>query len=802
MPALFSRYAMADDPSRHSGAASRGYARLASCIALWLLVGMSNAGAQGVSDEYATALVVGGDVSVVRVSQPGDSRKLSLRAGERVGSGDTLITGLDGRLQIRFTDGGIVSLQPNTEFHIDDYRNSDSTQRSWFSLLRGAIRTTTGSNGKRDHDDYRMRTPTATIGVRGTAYSAEQTVCEPSCSPGPAAGLRVAVSEGRIIVINQGGLLELERGQAAAAGSRDAIPFQIDTPPELAPQTRDATPAAGKQAAAEAASSGSKSDSRSAASVAAASEPSDAESSNANSGAASDASSGTSGSTARDTSSAAPQSEAIVSGSPSPTVLAGPASAGGDTNSARSIPQTPNRAAAMSPGSSVMASGDALLPRADSAAASIGIVGPLYTRPGAAAGGALVSPGNAEAASTNASLPTSLGTVASSAIDGPAAGLQGTAGDLGGVWSPNSQRQPDGKLGTTIQALTAAALTGSGGSDAGQSAGSGSTSSGGADGSGIAGNGTGDGDGDGKGNGNGSSHGNGTGGTGNSNGDNASGSGGGSGAGTGAPDRIAAGQYGAVSAFHVSVQGRTFLGDIAPNSVRSFTIDEQSRLTSVQSCSLANCVTLRAASFAEGREAGSDPYVSWGRWTGGSAELTVAGIQAGMAPLKSIQYLVGAPTPIMPTSGMFTYNLIGATAPTLSGSVESAAGVFNATAAVAFGTGLTTRVGLDGTVSMPGTALNPASVYTFTTNGGLTSPANSSLTMSGATTFQGNLTAQQSGGTPIGCAAHCAMSVNGAFYGPEAARAGINYSIQGTAGRTIDGVGVFGKVEPNASPRR
>lgn len=93
-----------------------------------------------------------------------------LARGVEVMDGDTLIT-RNGRAQIRFTDGAYVSLQPNTEFGVREYRydgKADGTERGFFALLRGAMRTVTGAIGRLNRNAYQVRTPTATVGIRGT----------------------------------------------------------------------------------------------------------------------------------------------------------------------------------------------------------------------------------------------------------------------------------------------------------------------------------------------------------------------------------------------------------------------------------------------------------------------------------------------------------------------------------------------------------------------------------------------------------------------------------------------------------
>lgn len=93
-----------------------------------------------------------------------------LTRGLEVQSGDTILT-TDGRAQIRFTDGAFVSLHPNTEFAIREYRfegRSDGTESGVFGLVKGAMRTVTGLIGRVNREKYKIVTPTATVGIRGT----------------------------------------------------------------------------------------------------------------------------------------------------------------------------------------------------------------------------------------------------------------------------------------------------------------------------------------------------------------------------------------------------------------------------------------------------------------------------------------------------------------------------------------------------------------------------------------------------------------------------------------------------------
>lgn len=176
----------------------------------------------------ALLVMVTGDVRVLRSARDWTSMRPVAR-GDTLQSGDTVVTGDDGRAQLRFSDGALVTLQPRSRFRIDEYRFDSEGQRGFFSLLRGALRTSTGTIGKRSHDEYQLRTPTATVGVRGTEFELEYTECDPQCSPGSRAGLRVTVHDGRVVVANRAGTVELPAGSSLHVGSIDAAPMPVAT---------------------------------------------------------------------------------------------------------------------------------------------------------------------------------------------------------------------------------------------------------------------------------------------------------------------------------------------------------------------------------------------------------------------------------------------------------------------------------------------------------------------------------------------------------------------------------------------
>ncbi|HXZ53431.1 MAG TPA: FecR family protein [Burkholderiales bacterium] len=135
-------------------------------FAALLVLLLTAAGAGQAMANVGRVEFVSGDVTAV--SATGQSH--ALMRGEQLSQGDTIHTNA-GRAQIRFADGAYVSLQPGTEFGIKEYNfdgKADGTERGFFALLKGAMRAVTGLIGHVDHSKYRISTPTATVGIRGT----------------------------------------------------------------------------------------------------------------------------------------------------------------------------------------------------------------------------------------------------------------------------------------------------------------------------------------------------------------------------------------------------------------------------------------------------------------------------------------------------------------------------------------------------------------------------------------------------------------------------------------------------------
>jgi hypothetical protein len=189
-----------------------------------------------------------------------DGQPRNLAAGAAVYEGQTLTTGPNSYANLKFSDGGRILLRPNTEFTVESFRPAIAPAapgapaataparaaqpaggNAFFRLVRGGFRAVTGVIGKADRAAYRVATPAATIGIRGTDY--EVVTCVDDCPTqarvaagytevaanslaglelaqaggGSGAGIIVVTNEGSIVLRTPRGETVVDVGQVAVA---------------------------------------------------------------------------------------------------------------------------------------------------------------------------------------------------------------------------------------------------------------------------------------------------------------------------------------------------------------------------------------------------------------------------------------------------------------------------------------------------------------------------------------------------------------------------------------------------------
>src|SRR5262245_5564301 len=121
------------------------------------------------AQDLASAIVLSIEGQVEIRRQPVDQaqvRKIAFKVEDELRAGDTIITGKDGRLALRLTDGSQAVIAPKTTVVIKDLSRSP---RALFNVIRGKTRIQIEKLGGRPNP-YRVNTPTAVIAVRGTVF--------------------------------------------------------------------------------------------------------------------------------------------------------------------------------------------------------------------------------------------------------------------------------------------------------------------------------------------------------------------------------------------------------------------------------------------------------------------------------------------------------------------------------------------------------------------------------------------------------------------------------------------------------
>ncbi len=224
--------------------------------------------------------------AVTRLSGPlmakkadGSVKVLALRS--EIESGDTLVSEKNTYAQIKFIDNSEITLRPGTTFKVENFAYDEGkpeADSANFSLVKGGLRSITGLMGKRNKEKFSLKTPSATIGIRGTTFVAQYVPPLPAGAGGlnlannvtgllnqqaggkvargpdgplsvptgvqgklpPAGaatglppGLHVQVSDGMIVVTNNGGALNFAAGQFGFVPNMAQPPVIVPSNPGL-----------------------------------------------------------------------------------------------------------------------------------------------------------------------------------------------------------------------------------------------------------------------------------------------------------------------------------------------------------------------------------------------------------------------------------------------------------------------------------------------------------------------------------------------------------------------------------------
>ncbi|MCG2583035.1 FecR domain-containing protein [Massilia sp. TS11] len=224
--------------------------------------------------QLALAAQVAG--TITRLSGPllakkADGTAKILTVKSEVEEGDTLVTEKNTYAQVKFVDNSEITLKPATTFKVENFAydaGKPDADSAAFNLIKGGLRSVTGALGKRNKEKFAMKTPAATIGIRGTTFTADFIPGEatataalqnwlrasvamngdqlpagvvplqlaqanPPPSGGLPPGLHVGVFDGAISLTNRGGTQNFNAGQFGYTPSINQPPVIVPSNPGL-----------------------------------------------------------------------------------------------------------------------------------------------------------------------------------------------------------------------------------------------------------------------------------------------------------------------------------------------------------------------------------------------------------------------------------------------------------------------------------------------------------------------------------------------------------------------------------------
>lgn len=177
-----------------------------------------------------------GEVAIISKGQ-----RVVARPSVSIHQGDRVDVGSNAWATLKFSDGGSFTLRSGSSFTVDSYQfkadGDGSGDNVLVTLVKGSLRAISGLVAKGNTSNYAIRTPTATVGVRGTDHDVivvtegEDSETEP--------GTYNTVNDGATFIRTADGELQLERGQTAGVGLLGGRPRLLQRLPRLLQRIKD-----------------------------------------------------------------------------------------------------------------------------------------------------------------------------------------------------------------------------------------------------------------------------------------------------------------------------------------------------------------------------------------------------------------------------------------------------------------------------------------------------------------------------------------------------------------------------------
>ncbi|MEV9545577.1 FecR family protein [Aliarcobacter butzleri] len=160
-----------------------------------------------------TVSLVEGKATILRNGQT-----LGANLGDKIENKDVISTQVNSKIKITFIDNTIVTIGKESSLNIEEYIFNTSTKeaKTELNVLKGAFHTITGEIGKVNPDKFKLKTKSASIGIRGTEFYGDEN--------------RIVCTQGRIIVLSNSVSVDVPSGNYINIfpNQRPSVPLPLE----------------------------------------------------------------------------------------------------------------------------------------------------------------------------------------------------------------------------------------------------------------------------------------------------------------------------------------------------------------------------------------------------------------------------------------------------------------------------------------------------------------------------------------------------------------------------------------------
>ncbi len=138
--------------------------------------------------------------------------------GYEIEEKDIISTQVNSKIKITFIDNTIITIGKESSLNVEEYIFNASTKeaKTELNVLKGAFHTITGQIGKVNPDKFKLKTKSASIGIRGTEFYGDEN--------------RIVCTQGRIIVLSNSVSVDVPSGNYINIfpNQRPSVPLPLE----------------------------------------------------------------------------------------------------------------------------------------------------------------------------------------------------------------------------------------------------------------------------------------------------------------------------------------------------------------------------------------------------------------------------------------------------------------------------------------------------------------------------------------------------------------------------------------------